>query len=234
VISLDSTPVAPHTYLLRQSDDLIPFKATYRDEVGVDVEIIAGMAAPPPDDTDAETSVPEGEYYGWYVLCNDRAVVTADKSDLTVWGNDNFNVWHPQYNGFLGLVRFSASDTKLLPWTTTKRDVDKDSGVYRRALVKMKEATREWASYTNQRRNDLDHAKAVEARAVSVPVAATQNARGIYPTFARAAGPAHSAIQYSKPTSEVLKVKMALGGSTTTNKQVGIATFEYFLRNEVE
>ena len=42
---------------------------------------------------------------GWYVFCNGRMVLAANKDWLTGWG-ENFPGWHPRYNHFLGFVFF--------------------------------------------------------------------------------------------------------------------------------
>ena len=167
-ISINGKDLAGYGYAVKEGDEFKSHRTSYHDE-GVNVEIIAGMAAPPPSDLEPSDRREIG-YYGWFVLCNDRVVLPTDHTERTVWGNEGFPVWHYQYNGFMGMALFNSSDPNLLPWTTTKRDVDESSPLYRRAVSKMKEATRPWIEYTNQRKADLESAHTRERATVSVPV----------------------------------------------------------------
>lgn len=231
-ISIGGSEVPAYAFNIRENAEFKPAHITY-DDGDVTVEIVAGMASTPPDDLEPSESLPETDYFGWFVLCNDRVVLPSDKSVKTIWGNDGFPVWHPQYNGFLGMVSFHSRDAKLLPWTTTKRDLDQTSPVFRRAVVKMKEATRSWLAYTNDRRIDLDQAKAHEAQAPSRAIfEATASAKATFPGSAVATKPT-ATINYRKLLDEVKLVKAALGNANMSNRDVGLKTFDYYLRNEV-
>ena len=223
-------------FAVRQSDDFKPIRTSYTDDSGVEVEIIAGMAGLPPDDLQPTEIRLDTDYFGWFVMCNDRVVVASDKTDQTVWGDGEFPGWHYQYNGFIGVVAFHARDPNLLPWRTTKRDVDGSSAVYRRAVEKMKDATRPWIKYTNDRKVDIDEAKRREALATSTPLFDVQkNATLKVPRVAAtSAGIAVSSIQYSKPVAEIAKAKKLLGNARMPNYKVGEKTFAYFLDNESE
>ena len=166
-ISINGKEVKGHQYAVKADEEFQPFRKTYEDEDGIQVDILAGMVAPPPDSNEPSDRVGTS-YYGWFVFCNDRVVLAADKTHRTVWGNESFANWHPQYNGFMGMVLFHGSDPNLLPWTTTKRDVDESSPLYRRAIREMKAATQPWIEYTNQRKTDLEEAKEREHAANSV------------------------------------------------------------------
>jgi len=165
-IFLNETEVKRYQFAVRASDEFVPYRKSY-DDNGVYVEIIAGMAASPPDDLEPSERTDIG-YYGWFVLCNDRVVIAADKTDLTIWGDEGFQRWHPQYNGFMGMAIFSSNDPNLLPWTTTKRDIEESSPLYRRAIKEMKTATLPWLAYTNQRKDDLEIAREKENSASNV------------------------------------------------------------------
>ena len=165
-ISINGIVVAGHKYNVRSSDVFRPYRKKYKDE-GVHVEILAGMAAPPPDNNEPTGRLESG-YFGWFIFCNDRVVLAEDKTERTVWGNEGFVRWHPQYNGFLGMVLFHGDNPNLLPWTTTKRDVDDSQPLYRRAIIEMKKATQPWIEYTNQRKSNPTVAKKIEQEAQSV------------------------------------------------------------------
>ena len=231
-ISINDSTVTGHRFAVKQSDDFQPFRDTYEDE-GVTVTILAGMAARPPDGNDP-TELVEIGYYGWFVLCNDRVVLAADKTESTVWGHEGFARWHPQYYGFMGMVLFHGSDPNLLPWTTTKRNVDESSPLYRRAVKRMKRATQPWIEYTNQRKANLEQAKSIESSAKSVPLFdVKENAAFKVPdppiALIRVAN-----IGFQKPLSEVRRAGKALGDRNMAYRRVGEKTFEYFMENEVE
>ncbi len=235
-IFIDGKKIPGFPFTIRQSDEFKPVRTTYADESGVEVEIIAGMAGMPPDDLQATERHADTDYFGWFVLCNDRVVVASDKTDQTVWGDGEFPGWHYQYNGFIGVVSFHAKDPNLLPWRTTKRDVDGSSGVYRRAVERMKDATRPWIKYTGDRRVDIEEAKRREASATTqslfeVQVNPTFDVPRVTPTSDRIAV---SSIQYQKPTSDIAKVKKMLGNARMPNYRVGEMTFDYFVENESE
>lgn len=233
-IFLNGRKIEGFPFTVRESEEFKPIRLQYTDEAGVEVEIIAGMAAAPPDDLNPTERRSETEYYGWFVLCNDRVVVASDKTDKTVWSDGGFPSWHFQYNGFIGVVSFHSKDPNLLPWTTTKRDIDDSNGTYRRAVEKMKEVTRPWIKYTHDRKSDLEEAKKRESAATvkplfSVPLQAQFEVPKITTTTSRIS---YSSIQYSRPSKEVVKAKELLGNANMTNKTLGEITFEYFMLNE--
>lgn len=90
----------------------------------------------------------EGKQYppekaGWYIYCNGRLVVAADKTSLTTW-KDMENrgsgiVFHNNYAAFRGIVYFTSKYPEKLPWNTTKTGIDETSLVYLRAREKMLE-----------------------------------------------------------------------------------------------
>jgi hypothetical protein len=58
-----------------QGGNLEPMRVSYVDEEDggpVNVEVLAGMAAPPPESAEPE-EISEGDNrFGWYVVCNGR------------------------------------------------------------------------------------------------------------------------------------------------------------------
>lgn len=235
VIKLNGTDVEGKNYEVRESDEFKPFRTSYTDQPsGVRVDIVAGMGSVPPDEAEPEEDRTDVSGFGWFVLCNDRVVLAADKTSRTVWGDEDFARWHSQYNGFVGLVLFESDDPKLLPWTTTKREVDADSALFRRTVARMKDATRPWTAYTRLRKADLERAKEVERQ--TRPVAAFTIAEHPQFTLPVSREPAvkMATIRYRKPKTDVTKVAAALGDSRLSGKSVGEQTFEYFVDNEIE
>lgn len=214
----------------RQSADLAPGVA---NEVlrKVAIRVKAGLAEAPPDDTSAEAGSPKADRWGWYVVCNDRVVVSGDKSGLTGWGTDDVPSWHPQYNGFLGIVEFNGPAADL-PWLTTKRNVDPTHPAYVRALVKMKEMTALFTTYTNRRKGSAKTAKATEKAAPKIPVTQfSTNQQLKLPTFEN-----HRVVvvEYRKPDKEVKELGRALGLVMPSPAEVGIRAFEYAYEREVK
>lgn len=232
-ISINDKALEGYGYAVKESAEFKPYRVSYDDE-GVQVEIIAGMAASPPSDLEPKER-PETDYYGWFVLCNDRVVLPADNSERTVWGDEGFPRWHYQYNGFMGMVLFYSCDPNLLPWTTTKRDVDESSPLYRRAVNEMKKVTRPWIEYTNQRKTDLEDARAKERAATSVPFFQVERSPVLrVPVPIEKPRIQMANIHYQKPLTEVNKVRKALGRGNMSYRSVGENTFDYYFHNEVE
>lgn len=221
--------VEPSMPNFRVGADFAPMRETYDDD-GVRVEIIAGMIAPPPEDDDPEEqSNRNASLYrrsGWYIACNGRVILAEDRTSNTVWGNGTIPRWHPQYLGFMGFAFFSALNSKLLPMTTTKRSVDPTSDVYRRALVRMAVATRDWIDYTNERKADLAAAQQRESEATGLRLAQVEpRARMSLPTVRR--GPTSASVQYSVPIDRMRNLADAMGDINLSFREVGRRAFDY-------
>jgi len=237
-VIVNNNKVIPFEFKLRQSDDFMPINIEYQDEIEEDVliSITAGMADVPLEDDSAEATqqIREADYYGWFVSCNDRIVLAGDKSKETVWGDNEFTYWHPQYYGFMGIVNFHSSNPSKLPWTTTKRDLDSGSSLYRRAVARMKEATRPYITYTGARKANLEKAKEMEQKAAAKPISELDKSEKMVVPELEKSLIVMTTIQYRKPESLVRKVAESLGNRSIFNKDVGIKTFDYYVDNELE
>lgn len=229
-IRLNEDPIVGWQIELRQSTDFSPVRVTYMDEVDeekVDVEIIGGMTAAPPDDVDPDEE--DGERrFGWYVACNGRIVLAADKTTVSGWGTDDWPQWHRQYSGFIGIVLFTAADAAALPLTTTKRSVDTSSEVYRRARSRMRDVTRGWIDYTNVRKQAREEAKRIEAETQPVPiydVAPQENVR--LPKLVVQPAERRANINYSVPQARLKRLAKELGSITMPYREVGLKSFDY-------
>ena len=215
----------------RESGEVAPLRVR-RSEGEVEVEITGGLSASPPEDDSPEHRFPEAESYGWYVVCNDRVVVTADRTNVTGWGVGSVPAWHPQFYGFLGVAHFRSSKPQLLPWRTTKRDVDPSNELYKKALVLMCEAAKTFTDYTNRRKTELKKARGLESAAPVKPISAVGFSNVMkLPAVARTT---MRRISYEKPATEVEAVARALRLRSVSAKEVGIRTFDYFVEREVE
>lgn len=233
-ITVDSVPIHPEYFRLLVGREFAPVRTSYEDE-GVRVEITAGMASPPPQDHSAEIKIPHYRTYGWYVVCNDRVVLSGDKTDRTVWGTDGFNAWHNQYNGFLGVAAFhSIENPAALPWRTTKRDLDLSHPLYRRAIARMKEATKPYLEYTNARKDQEERLAQVEKSAKPVLIEQIELRNEMVVPKVDPPRVKMGNVLYRKPRAELRKAAIALGNRNMTYKAIGKRTFEYYLRHEVE
>lgn len=227
VLELNDDQIVGWKVEMKEGEGFAPMRSTYQDGT-VQVEIVAGMVAPPPDETGPEEPTRRDEVSGWYVACNGRVVVAADRGPVTGWGSSDIPRWHPQYLGFVGLAFFSAADSDLLPMTTTKRSVDLSSELYRRALVKMGQPTRAWIDYTNDRKADIESARAVEERASSRPLPSLAIRPEVnLPSMRGRGGPRRANINYSVELSRLRKLADALGNINMTYRDVGLKAFDY-------
>lgn len=237
--SVNDIEVEPYLFKLRESEEFKPVKMELRDDEDNDVliNITAGMAALPPADDSADSpdmKLKEVDYYGWFVSCNDRIVLAGNKDDKTVWGNENFTRWHPQYYGFMGILAFHSSDPIKLPWDTTKRDLDITSPLYRRAIARMKTVTQQWVTYTTARKMDLETAKKVEEKTEPIPVKQiSESSAMVLPTYTKP-NTIWRTITYFEPEDKVKKMKKQMGQTYMSNREMGERTFDYYWENEVE
>ena len=96
---------------------------------------------------------------GWTVLCNDRAVLYCDRSELTGWGEAGVPRYHTQFIAISGIVEFKCDDASKLPTTTTKRGIDASSPLYLQIKNKMREGMRIFINYTNKWKGRAEESK---------------------------------------------------------------------------
>lgn len=110
------------------NDSSKPYNFEFVDN-GVKVKIIAGLS-----------NVGDPITSGWYIYCNDRLVLEADKTDITGWGTPSIPKWHVDYVMFKGIVFMDSDETIKLPLTTTKKGIDATSLIYKKTQFFMKQA----------------------------------------------------------------------------------------------
>lgn len=221
---------------MKSGEQIAPAFSEERDD-GVLVRIVAGIVEDLPNDVPDDLTPDKVDRFGWYVICNDRIVLAADKSDKTIWGDDGYKVWHPQYNGFAGFVFFDASDPRKLPWTTTKREVDGSSPLYRRVREKMKAITNDFVAYTHRRKSDLEAAKTAESGGNQVDVYRVRASAHQPLKVPALSSPDETTelanIAYRRPVNEIADIRNYLGNRAMSYRDVGIYTFEYFRKMEL-
>jgi hypothetical protein len=233
VIKVNSRNVKPRPLFVLGNQQIIPARKRFSVKVEgkkVSVDIVAGMMQVPPASADDVVNEKfPAEDWGWYVLCNDRVVLAADKSARTGWGTLGTPAWHAQYNGFIGWTSISAADPKLLPWSTTKREMDATSPVYADALAVMRDFAKQFTQYTNQRKRRPDATAEAERSLKRIALDKVVS----HPTFAYPkAGPAPrewQIIRYSVTKAEFAEAIDALGEGELDPPELGRRTFDYFL-----
>lgn len=201
-------------------------------EYGVKVRVFATL-------TSAPDNGPTKENSGWYIACNGRLVLVADTSETTGWGVSPMPIWVPKYTAFIGFVFFEAKNGLDLPWTTTKRNVNKESAVYRKAISRMAVLARPILSFCN-RKYPADTDQEPVERAIAKELKPTTLAH-----LVRSAGSAFKMeepeetqprttvrVQYDALLSDVDKVRKHLRTPRMGATKVGEHTFSYFLNRE--
>ncbi len=145
-----------------------PFIFRTRTEGGVEVFLVVGFTRPIPSDDEIASEQDEKKYSsldaGWTVLCNDRAVLYCDRTELTGWGEAGVPRYHNQFIAISGIVEFKSDDASKLPTTTTKRGIDASSSLYLQIKNKMREGMRIFTDYTNKWKERPDESrKQIEA-----------------------------------------------------------------------
>lgn len=127
------------------------YKAKIED---VEIFLAVGFTRPLPSENELDEEQNGPKYSsmdaGWTIVCNDRAVVYCDRTELTGWGESNVPRYHTQFIAISGIVEFRAKDATKLPTTTTKRGVDASSRIYLQVKNKMREGMVMFTGYTNK------------------------------------------------------------------------------------
>ncbi len=174
---------------------------------------------------------------GWFVFCNGRTVLFADKTPLTGWAGGGLPIFQPKHRPFLGTAFFVSPYPEALPWTTTKTSINEDSAVWHEAKGHMVKVGRVITGlldgrYTDEGTNvapaDL---QSVSGRGISVLTAAVSAAREFRPP--KAQPPATMKIQYDAKRSDVRKIEAYLRKPGMGGSEVGRYTFSHFLENQV-
>lgn len=249
-IMVNDQPLTAHTPRLVASNAIRPVRETIQVDADggmIEVELVAGIAAPVDrkdvrkDEGDASQFAESGPA-GWYVYCNERMVLAADKSALTGWGSAGA-AYHPQYRRFRGYVFMRAKDSSLLPWNTTKTGLDQDSIVFRRVQQEMFRLLQHVQAVINRAKeeragNDEGSqplntalAAAKEVDVVSLPISRTFVAPPP-PKRPRATPSNVVNVQYQAPKDDMERVIEVLNAESA--RQAGLLTFQYFVEAELD
>ena len=129
---------------LRKKGPVPPFSDSMDSVAGVDIYVKTGMHSKYKMKHEAGFSqAANGKLtteFGWYVVCNDRIMIVADKSkNIGLTSN-----WHSEYNGFLGWVYFVSKDASDLPWNTKKTQIVMESPSIMKVKNVLQDYTDDW------------------------------------------------------------------------------------------
>jgi len=229
IVTLNGHRIGPDYIPLGSSSEVNVAKEAYEDN-GVNVTIYAGLAARGEDGQWRAVDA------GWYVACNGRLVVSADKTELTGWGI-GMGTFVPKYRGFIGLVFFYSTNPLSLPWTTTKRGLNQESLVYQKTRTRMATIARSVLRFL-----DNMYPPAEIEREPHRQVAAGMQALDIRNLTARSQakfeakvqplGEQSTSVQYSAKNSELDRVRKASGKRSWPASRIGRYTFDHYLKTE--
>ncbi|MDW9573364.1 hypothetical protein GOA73_08235 [Sinorhizobium meliloti] len=204
------------------------------DPPQVDVKIIVGVGASLPREA------------GWYVICNGRVVLEADRRSNTGWGFVEeetsrliMPTFHNQFARFRGIVSFDCEDSSKVPWNTTKTDIDQDSLVWRQTFERMMEMMRPVITFLNELDKDIDENTREKSPLLDfVSKAASRQTDTITEkaTFSAPArddvsiGPKYVKIQYSRLQEDIEFLQDEL--NLKSAKAVGERTFDIVLNRQ--
>ena len=225
-VKLNDHDVTPADIPIGQSKDVTPAHDEF-EQGGVKVKLFASLSA----QARAETA-------GWYVFCNGRVVVHADKTDLTGWSS-TLQQFHTKFVRFLGLAFFEAADPLALPWTTTKRGLNRESPIFQQARNRMAGVSSPILEFLSRmypadlveeprERKIADGIQPADLRKVaSQPTSqfkVTVPAQTVRSTTMR--------IQYDAAKKDVERIRKHLRRPSMPGNKVGKHTFDHFLKTE--
>lgn len=219
-ITLNGAKVSPYELDLVFSNTVEPaFKKFSFD--GINVSLKAGAH-------------PDYKNPGWYLFCNNRLIVSGDRSPKTGWGMRGVPVYHNKYNRFKGFAFIHSDDPTRLPWTTAKNNIDWDSEVFGRILPSMQNITSQYTSilskyYPSEREEKvgIEGLGELTTRSIS-SLKKEQDFKA--PSVPKR--PTYTAISYRKKISEVDALKECMGKKSMSNKELGEKTFDYYKEME--
>jgi hypothetical protein len=148
IIRFNGTPVTAKPVQIRENGPFQEKYKTIRTPGGVSIHIRCGQHVThrfPQEKPDYDPDVNKAltPEFGWTITCNDRSVIVRDTTYRTGWEGK----FHSEFYGFCGEVQFISRQPSLLPWDTTKSDVDLHNLAYQQALEEMRRFTAEWRKF---------------------------------------------------------------------------------------
>lgn len=239
-IDINLHRIADKSTTLLVSELIKPIKVEKAYEVA---ERLAGESTPVKATIYAGIAESSLDNAGWYVVCNGRQILQADKTKTTGWDDVVNDVElpkaHNQFARFRGYIFFEGDNASALPWNTMKNAIDPESKVYQAALLDMATAMRQVIDFLNRldAESDTESVELQEAikKAGTAPLKNVGfSSTFVYPTPGTAgqrSRPLHTRIAFTRATKEVDFAKEFF--EVGTAKTAGERTFEYFLEREM-
>lgn len=199
---------------------------------GVEIRILATIAA------QEEAGRYDNSRAGWYVVCNGRAVLSADKGEITGWGTAPMPLFQPKHRAFVGVVFFESKNPMALPWTTTKRSLNRESSIYLRTRNRMALAAKPVLSFISKKYPSDPDATAIEREIARKTVSARPAELATQKTarFTLSIPPSThrfvTTVQHKACKTEVEKIRRHLRQPRMSAYEIGEHTFQYFLKQE--
>jgi len=206
--------------------------SSYFSENNVSCAIAAGIGKP-------EGGKFRDRNSGWFVFCNGRAVISADKTSLTGW-SQLLPIFQPKHRPFTGFVFFVSSDPENLPWTTTKATVNEDSTIWQTAKRKMSLVAKEVITFLDSRYTDegtefsggdVEHASG--GGRISALAAAGSSTKSNFKAPSKKTLPKTTRVQYDAKIDDINRIAKYVDKREMSGSEVGRLTFNYYLTKVV-
>ena len=237
-VKLNGVSIPRHDWQLVMDEQFSPeyLERTYNGaSVPVTARIYAGLGRSSPIDA------------GWYVICNGRLVLSADKSEKTGWGWPPAEMdavtgtprYHNQFARFRGYALFDSDDAGRLPWNTTKTDIDPDDPIWRDARERMSMVMRPVIDFLNLVDNESELPESERPLTAALNLASERSIADMkstrqfrYPLHPKPIRPRTVSIQYRKEKEQVDALSEAMG--TGSARGTGEAAFDDAYKRYVE
>jgi hypothetical protein len=228
-IIINGKSVKPLPIMFSESEDIV----TATKEITIDnvkIKLYAGLAER--DEINPWTA----EKAGWYIACNGRIVVSANKDETTGWGVGALPLFHSKQRGFIGLVTFTSINPWLLPWTTTKRNLNKESIVFQKTRVEMQTIARPIISFLDKmyqkesQEENIDRKIVMNVTAVDIRSISNREDKKFEVKISTLQKKSTTTIQFSVEKKDIDKIKKYLNDPRLSNGQIGKITFDEYLK----
>ena len=228
-LTLNGLKVEPKPIPIGDSPNVNIAKEEFKEK-GVKVAIYAGLARR------TEENEWKQEQAGWYVACNGRLVVRADRNRLTGWGY-NLPLFVPKFRGFVGIVFFSSEKPLLLPWKTTKEGINSESLIFQRALTRMAATARPVINFLNSMFSSDGFEKEPQRKAAAEIRPVKMTSLVDRPGTPFRATPVRieeweTSVQFRVKDKDVERIRRHLGKSSWSARRIAQYTFGYYLKTE--
>jgi len=227
-LRINGNDVLPERIPLGERDGVVKSANEKFDQSGVRVNLVATIA---PGRRTMEQA-------GWYILCNGRAVVRANKDDLTGWG-DEVGSFQPKHRSFVGLASFDSDNPLSLPWTTTKRDINRESSVFIRARGLMLAMSKPILTFLNSQYSSDPNAEVGDIRdavegVTEVPFRdiASRPSSGFSYTAPSKKEKKTARVAFDASLVSLDKVRRHLRRPSLSPSEVGKLTFAHYVKTE--